>query len=164
MKLTLKDLDGIKLISDPTYFMEPEVVRLELENAYMQGSQGWGVRREVGVYLALARDLKIAMELAATADNAQRMLKGAQLEGGRLRKRIKKLEAEAVDAEQRVLARVVEVNELDAKYTKALDRITDVECQLGESLKLAESRRLRLEELVTAPDGYNVKAGLDSGE
>ena len=103
MKLTLADLDGIKLISDPTYFMETDAVRMELENAYMQGSQGWGVRREVGVYLALARDLKIAMELAATADNAQRMLKGAQLEGGRLKKKIKSLEDAAVDAEQRVL-------------------------------------------------------------
>ena len=122
MKLTLADLDGIKLISDPTYFMETDVVRMELESAYMQGSQGWGVRREVGVYLALARDLKIAMELANTADQAQRMLKGAQLEGGRLRKRIKKLEAEAVDAEQRVLARVVEVNDLTKQRDETKER------------------------------------------
>jgi len=93
MRLTLKDLDGVKLANEEYIATTPEV-QDALERAFQQASQGWGVRREVGVFLALARDLKMAMHLAETADEAQRMLKGAQMETGRLKKKIEKLEAE----------------------------------------------------------------------
>ena len=98
MNIDPKALDGVKLVFGEDYFATPEEVENELERAYQQASQGWGVRREIGVYLALARDLKIATELAATADENQRMLKGAQMEGGRLKKKIAELEAEALAA------------------------------------------------------------------
>jgi hypothetical protein len=97
MKLKKTDLEGVKLANDE-YFASPEEAADFLERGFQQASQGWGVRREVGVCLTLARDLLIAWELADTADEAQRMLKGAQMETGRLKKKIEKLEAELLAA------------------------------------------------------------------
>ena len=94
--LKLEDLDGIKLVN-ADYFATDIEAELAVEQAISQGSQAWGVRRDVGVLLKLARDLKIALALAATADQNGRMLKGAQLEGGRLKKQIEKLNAENVE-------------------------------------------------------------------
>lgn len=90
--LKLEDLDGLKLVH-LDYFATDADAELAVEQAITQGSQGWGVRREVGVILKLARDLKISLALAATADKSARMLKGAQLENGRLKKQIEKLQA-----------------------------------------------------------------------
>lgn len=101
MKLTTEDLAGIKLV-DEEYFASTEEVQAELERAYQQGSQGWGVRREVGVYLTLARDLKLAYHLAEKATQGSNKLKGLQLENGRLKKKIEKLEAEALATDLRI--------------------------------------------------------------
>lgn len=94
--LKLEDLDGIKLVKEENFATDSEV-GTAVELGIIQGSQGWGVREEISVILKLARDLKIALALAATADENGRMLKGAQLEGGRLKKQIEKLKSDADD-------------------------------------------------------------------
>lgn len=83
--LNSKTLDGVKLVQEDYFATDAECDQY-LESAYVQGSQGWGIRRDMGVTLRLARDLKIALELASKADEAQRTLKGLQLENGRLKK------------------------------------------------------------------------------
>jgi hypothetical protein len=80
-----KMLDGLKLVKEE-YIATDSEVDLALEQAFTQGSQGWGVKRAEGVLLRLAQELKLSSALAATADEAGRMLKGAQLENGRLKK------------------------------------------------------------------------------
>ena len=91
--ISIEDLDGIKLVQLENFASNDETYS-ELERAIQQGSQGWGVRLEQGVILRLARELKIALSLAAQADDALRKLKGLQLENGRLRKRVKRLDAD----------------------------------------------------------------------
>ena len=90
--ISIEDLDGIKLVQLENFASNEEACS-EIERAIQQGSQGWGVRREQGVILRLSRELKIALTLAAQADDALRKLKGLQLENGRLRKRVNRLEA-----------------------------------------------------------------------
>lgn len=87
-----KILDGVKLVSDESYFATDAEVEGALEHAFQQGSQGWGVRREQGVMLRMARDTKLAYGLAKDAVENQNKLKGLQLENGRLKKRIAILE------------------------------------------------------------------------
>ena len=84
--LTEKDLDGLKLVTDQSNIASTQDTQQALETAFQQGSQGWGVRREQSVILRLARDLKIALALAVQADENGRMLKGAQMELGRVKK------------------------------------------------------------------------------
>jgi len=80
-------LDGIKLV-DENYIATDGETEAALEQAFQQGSQGWGVRRDQGVLLRLARDLKIALALAQDTTETQNKLKGLQLENGRLKKKI----------------------------------------------------------------------------
>jgi hypothetical protein len=84
--LTLKDLEGIKLVSDETYIAPVSDAQTALERVFQQASQGWGIRREDGVLLRMASDIKIALALAESADENGRLLKGAQMELGRVKK------------------------------------------------------------------------------
>ena len=93
-----EDLDGLKLV-DPENLATEGQVRAALENAYVQGSQGWGVRGDVAVILQLARNLRCALHLAAETESmsiklaeAQNKLKGVQLELGRVKKQRDALE------------------------------------------------------------------------
>ena len=92
--MKIEDLEGVKLVNEEYLASEGEV-RSVLENAFQQGSQGWGVRRDTGVILKLARDLKLALAMAQAADEATRKLKGLQLENGRLKKAAKSASAES---------------------------------------------------------------------
>lgn len=83
--LTTKDLDGVKLVNEEYIATIAEAQQM-LETVFQQASQGWGVRREAGVILRLARDLRISLAISESADEAQRMLKGAQMELGRVKK------------------------------------------------------------------------------
>lgn len=97
--LRIEDLEGLKIVDAANFASEIEV-RDALENAYVQGSQGWGVRRDVAVILQLARNLRVQIELASTAETLreeavragcayaelQNKLKGMQLELGRVKK------------------------------------------------------------------------------
>jgi hypothetical protein len=148
MRLTLQDLDGFKLV-DETNVAPLDATQMALEHAFQQGSQGWGVSREVGVYLSLARDLKLALALANTADEAQRMLKGAQMELGRVKKAKKKEEAlaEERDAEL-VAARAAVFQELVAErlLVKALEeQLEEAEVRADEAEGLLKVRQDRLD-------------------
>lgn len=91
--LTIKDLEGVKLVSDEKYYATLQETQEVLEVCFQQASQGWGVRRHDGVILRLAADLKIALTLANAADDAQRMLKGSQMALGREKKIRENLQA-----------------------------------------------------------------------
>lgn len=125
MRLTLQDLDGFKLV-DETNVAPLEATQMALEHAFQQGSQGWGVSREVGIYLSLARDLKLSIALANTADEAQRMLKGAQMELGRVKKARKKDESIADELSAELVAERLLVTELKAQ-------VDSLQKQLDES-------------------------------
>lgn len=84
--IQIKDLEGVKLVHDASYFASVEFTQLKLEQTFVQASQGWGVRQDDAVILRLAGDLRIALSGAADADGAMRLLKGAQLELGRVKK------------------------------------------------------------------------------
>ena len=84
--IKLSELDGFKNLSSDDYIATHEELLETLTDAFEQASQGWGVRREVGVYLALVRELRLSLVLAAKADEALRKLKGLQMELGRVRK------------------------------------------------------------------------------
>lgn len=132
-QLTATDLDGVKLIQRDNLPQLHEI-QAALEHTYQQASQGWGVTREVGVYAFLATELREALEVAATADENFRMLKGAQMEAGRLKKKIEKLEAEnlAYDLKIKELESALELAEgllaervQDAKETADENAVDD---------------------------------------
>jgi hypothetical protein len=97
-RLTLADVEGVKLVTDLNNFVSIPDARTALEIAFTQGSQGWGVRDDLATFNTLARELRAALALAEVADEAQRMNKGAQLALGKAKKRIEVLEAEAIAA------------------------------------------------------------------
>ena len=115
-RLTLKDLAGTKLIQ-PENLAPLLQVQLALDHTYGQASQGWGVTPEIAVYGYLATELRTQMEIAETADENRRMLKGAQMETGRLKKKIEKLDAE-------ILARDLRIKELEVGLDEAHDQIS----------------------------------------
>lgn len=90
--ITLKDLEGVKLVKEE-YYASISDTQDALERVFVQGSQGWGVRRDDGVLLRMARDMNIALALANSADENGRMLKGAQMELGRVKKQKSGLDA-----------------------------------------------------------------------
>ncbi len=98
--IRLEDLDNVKLVCVENFADEAETVAT-VESACVQGSQTWGVRRDTGVILSLARNLQIALALAATADEAQRKLKGEQMSHGRTKARLTSLTAQLVALEER---------------------------------------------------------------
>ena len=112
MTIKLEDLDNVKLVRDENIASATEAIAT-VESACVQGSQAWGVRRDTGVILKLARDLKIALALAAATDAAQRALKGEQMSHGRTRARLTNLEAEHEAAQDEI-----------SRQTKAVDRLT----------------------------------------
>jgi hypothetical protein len=110
--MKLEDLDGLKLVEDRNFAPESEVLET-LEAAYMQGSQGWGVTRPTAEILYLARALRGAMTVAATAEENYRLLKGAQMEVGRLKKQRDKLEETIKVLRDEVDALTARVSELE---------------------------------------------------
>lgn len=110
-RLTIADVAGVKLADDSNFPPLYEVTAA-LDHAFAQGSQGWGVTREVGVYLTLARELHAALEIAETADENRRMLKGAQMENGRLKKKIEKIEAALAESDATNLALTIQIEKM----------------------------------------------------
>jgi len=86
--ITLEKLDrlGLDQVQIGNFAADEDVLD-SLEGACEQGRQGWGVRREQGVMLALARTMRVHAHIASQADTAQRNLKGEQLAHGRTKKR-----------------------------------------------------------------------------
>ena len=85
--LKLNDLDGFKLVNI-NYLATNDEVAAALEDAFTQGSQGWGVRPEVAVFLSLANQLRVQITLADVSQHAQNQLKGEQMAHGRTKKRL----------------------------------------------------------------------------
>lgn len=110
--IKLEALDGLKLVTDESAFCTDEQTLDRLELAIQQGAGGWGVRVDDGVILRLARDLKITLALAESADEAQRALKGLQMENGRL----KKSRDNAKEAAESLSKRVAELEESRGLY------------------------------------------------
>jgi hypothetical protein len=100
------DLDGVKLVYDDSYFAGQHEVDAHIEVLFQQASQGWGLRRLDAVQLAILRDFREAQALAVLADDRQRMLKGAQMENGRLKKQLAAVKAK-LDATTAELAGAV---------------------------------------------------------
>jgi len=84
--ITTEQLDSLKLVIEENAFLSEKAVLDAVEIAVTQGSGGWGVRRQDGVVLTLARQLKGALERAERADEAYKTMKGLQMENGRLKK------------------------------------------------------------------------------
>jgi hypothetical protein len=106
--IDLTVLDGLKLVREEYIANDLETAQF-IEKAIQQGSQGWGVRREEGVVLRLAKELRVAQELAGSADEAQRKLKGTQLELGRVKKALSVAEG-LVESKNRKIAELVKVS------------------------------------------------------
>lgn len=102
----ISDLDGLDQ-AKVEYFAAEGVVKAELINAFEQGSQGWGVRRDVSVYLALAVHLREALKLAVQADGAMRKVAGLQMELGRVRKALDGAKERADKAEKEAAVAIV---------------------------------------------------------
>ena len=88
--ITLKDLEGLKLVQDENFGEEVEALGA-IENAITQGSQSWGVSPSVAALLHVARDLRVALELAEGAQETKNALKAKQLEVGRKNSAIERL-------------------------------------------------------------------------
>ncbi len=108
-----EDLDGIKLVTEENNFASADDTLNVLEAAFMQGSQGWGVTKETAILLRLARALYVALQLAETADENARLLKGAQMELGRVKKQRDALQTNVDMLESESRTAVIRVAELE---------------------------------------------------
>lgn len=95
--ITLRDLEGLKLVNDDNFGSETEVLDA-LEGYITQGSQGWGVNFATSVALHLARDLRVALVKAQYTDEAVKQLKAKQLELGRVKAQVKRLKEQLDNA------------------------------------------------------------------
>ena len=87
------DLDSIKLVSADNIAL-PHDVEAAIERAVQQGSGDWGVTLTDGVILNLTQQLRDALTGAAAAGENFRLLKGAQMELGRVKKQRDELRQE----------------------------------------------------------------------
>jgi hypothetical protein len=130
--IELQDLEGIKLVTDRGYIASDQEVRQAVETAFQQGSQGWGVNQKDAVLLALAENLRDALLVSTEADDNFRLLKGCQMEGGRLKKRIAVLEGlEAVYQDS--LASLAEVGSDLARANDKIDSLSALNSNLEDS-------------------------------
>jgi hypothetical protein len=88
---TVKDLPGH---FNEESFPDEQTCIEYLQAAHQQSQGGWGLRVDGGVALRLARDLKIALELADRAEELGKQLKGEQLRRGKMEKALKDTQAE----------------------------------------------------------------------
>ncbi len=109
------DLDGIKLVTEENNFASDDDTLNVLEAAFMQGSQGWGVTKDTAILLRMARVLYVALKMAETADENARLLKGAQMELGRVKKQRDTLKT-SLDSDIKIILELTErVSEVE-KY------------------------------------------------
>lgn len=120
--ITLDELQNLKLVLDENVADEQRAKEY-IEYCVQQGSQGWGVRRDVSVVLKLARDLKIALALAATADEAQRKLKGEQMAHGRTKKMLKRDTQMAEDLSTELVAERLIIKGLQEQIEKLQNEV-----------------------------------------
>ncbi len=129
-------------------FAADVIILDSINGAIEQGRQGWGVRKEQAVMLGLARQLKITLALAETADEAQRALKGEQMSHGRTkagRQELAGVLAQATEAQAETNARLDglgdrirelegERDELNETIGRANRVITGLQAQIDDGL------------------------------
>ncbi len=131
--LKLNDLDGFKRVNI-TYLATNDEVTAALKDAFEQGSQGWGVRPEVAVFLSLANQLRVQITLADVADEAQRQLKGEQMGHGRTKKRLEAVENLYAAQTAKVADLKAQVGDLKRTLAAAADagiKLIEQTCELG---------------------------------
>ena len=70
--MKLEQLENLKLIVDESVYLSEQETLDRLELAVQQGAGGWGVRRDDGALLTLARNLKLALGMAEQQDETYR--------------------------------------------------------------------------------------------
>lgn len=84
--ITLRDLDGLKLVTDENNIATVGEALAEFERSVEQGSQNWGVRREQAVTLRFATELSRRIAAADKYEETQKALKAEQMRRGRIQK------------------------------------------------------------------------------
>ncbi len=143
MFLKIEDVAGVKLVTDENNYASHGEVRNSLEGAFVQGSQGWGVSHDNAVLLTVARDLKEVLMLANVADENHRLLKGAQLELGRVKKQRSVALAERASLEGKVIEQAVQIKSLQ-------ELVDDVTQQRDETRQRAERYITEIADLTAA--------------
>jgi len=112
-------LDTVKLVPTECFASDVEVEDY-VERCAQEASQGWGARAVDMIILRLAGDLRIASSGAEVADGYARLLKGKQLENGRLKKQVTTLTALLDEATKAALTACEQRDDQRAE----LDRLT----------------------------------------
>ena len=87
-KITQRDLDGLKLLHSYDYIATIPETQQALEQAYVQGSQGWGVGQMQANLLRMAKELGRALIAEDKYDEAFKALKAEQMLRGRIQKQL----------------------------------------------------------------------------
>ena len=87
-KITQRDLDGLKLLHSDDYIATIPETQQALEQAYVQGSQGWGVGQMQANLLRMAKELGRALVAEDKYDETYKALKAEQMTRGRLQKQL----------------------------------------------------------------------------
>lgn len=86
-------LDPIKLV-DEKHFADPRTLESDVTHLIeVAAGTNWTLNREIRVVLALAKALRDTREAASNADELAKKVKALQLENGRLKAKIGRLEA-----------------------------------------------------------------------
>ena len=83
--------DQLPIVEDRELPDEEHTLQV-LRDSASQHAQGWGLRLTPGVALRLARELKIALELASQAEQAIADNKGYRMREGKLKNKVEDLE------------------------------------------------------------------------
>lgn len=125
--IELRELDGFKLVRGENIANSHDTLRA-IEEAVVQGSQGWGVVDEQSVLLAVVRELRAALtasaqveSLSAELETAGNFLKGKQMELGRVQAKLVRATQHCVDG--------------DVEHGETLSRLDKTEKALKEITK-----------------------------
>ena len=121
-RITQRDLDGLKLLHSDDYIATIPETQQALEQAYVQGSQGWGVGQMQANLLRMAKELGRALIAEDKYDEAFKALKAEQMTRGRIQKQLDAAVDAGLNAETRA-ATVIADLEADVAIldAKALD-------------------------------------------
>ena len=87
-RITQRDLDGLKLLHSDDYIATIPETQQALEQAYVQGSQGWGVGQMQANLLRMAKELGRALVAEDKYDETYKALKAEQMTRGRIQKQL----------------------------------------------------------------------------
>ena len=111
-------LDVCKLALDENVASD-ELAELLVEQVADQASQGWGVSEVDSVVMRLAREVVRLQPFEEKVDEAQRLMKGAQLQVGRIRKQVENLEPQVAALQNRI-------KKLEDEKQRLSDQLTEL--------------------------------------